>query len=367
MPRFFSSLIVLSLSLGSTTALRAESPAWNPTKTWVFAVGVIQFDDPSVTSWPDEGRVDADLMKTLEKRGVPSSQILFLKNQEATQEKIIRQFTPFLKRAGKDDTLLFYYAGHGSRNYRDARRPCTFMTYDTASRWEVDSIFATVDQHFQGRQVIYTADCCHSGVLVDGAAKQWQQAAALTSAHVASTSTGNWTFTRCLVDMFEGDPLLDRDGSGQITFTEAAQHITGEMASVEGQYASSTTTGGFSADTVMSTAIGQHTPRMGQFIEGESKGRWWKAQVLAERDGAVFVTWPGWGKKYDEWLPLDRTRPYQPKTFAVGSAVQAEWRKRWYDARVLKVELGLHLVHYEGFSDTDNEWVRYERLRAPAE
>lgn len=357
-----------SLALGAAfgPVFAEDRPAWNLTKTWVFAVGVIQFDDPSVTSWPDEGRVDAELIQTLVERGVPTNQILFLKNQEATQEKIAQRFTPFLKRAGKEDTLLFYYAGHGSRNYSKSSRPCTFMTYDTASRWEVDSIFAAVDQHFQGRQVIYTADCCHSGVLVDGAAKQWQQAGALTSAHVASTSTGNWTFTRCLVDMFEGDPLLDRDGSGQITFTEAAQHITGEMAFVEGQYAASATTGGFPADTVMSTATGRRTPRMGQLIEGESKGKWWKAQILDEKDGAVFVTWPGWGKKYDEWLPLERTRPYQPKTFAVGRAVQAEWRKHWYDARVLKVELGLHLIHYEGFADTDDEWVCFERLREPA-
>jgi hypothetical protein len=30
---------------------------------------------------------------------------------------------------------------------------------------------------------------------------------------------------------------------------------------------------------------------------------------------------------------------------------------------VIKVELGLHFMHYDGFPDTDDEWVGYDRLR----
>ena len=40
----------------------------------------------------------ADLMKVLEKCGVPADHILFLKNQEATRKNIAQKFTPFLKR-----------------------------------------------------------------------------------------------------------------------------------------------------------------------------------------------------------------------------------------------------------------------------
>jgi hypothetical protein len=47
----------------------------------------------------------------------------------------------------------------------------------------------------------------------------------------------------------------------------------------------------------------------------------------------------------------------------VGSQVEVEWRQNWWKARVVKVEHGLHLVHYEGFDEKDDEWVRGERVR----
>jgi hypothetical protein len=361
MKKLVLALLMLGFALGST--VRAEKTVWEPAKTWVFAVGVIQFDDPSLTSWPDKGRVDAELMKALEKRGVPTDHILFLKNEEATRKNIAQKFTPFLKRIGEDETLLFYYAGHGGRDYSNPARTCAFVTYDTASRWGVGSIFESVEKNFSGKQVIYTADCCHSGCLVVDAAEYDGRTAVLTSAHVASTSTGHWTFTQCLVRMFEGDPILDLNGDGRITFSEASRYVTDEMAFMEGQHAAHGCNGGFPADMVMATTTKQHSPHMGQMIEGESKGKWYKAEVIGEKDGAVKVTWPGWDKSYDEWLTPERTREYRPKTWPVGKSVQAEWRTKWYNARIVKVDRGLHLVHYEGFQDTDDEWVVLERLR----
>jgi Caspase domain len=355
--------LLVFLTFVSLSVLRAEHPVWRPEKTWVFAVGVLKFDNSTLATWPDEGREDAVMIAAMQKRGVPTDHILFLKNEQATKANIAQKFAPFLHRAAADDTLIFYYAGHGGRNYSDPARTCTFVTYDAASTWTVASVFDTVEKNFHGEQVIYAVDCCHSGSIVEQAALHKGREAELASAHVSSTSTGNWTFTRCLVDMLEGNPLLDLNGDGEITFGEAARFIVDEMAFTEGQHSSSGVRGGFSPDTVMAFAKGKHTPHMGQLIEGESQGKWWKAEVIGEKDGKYLVTWPGWGKKYDEWLPLNRTRPYQPKTFPVGAQVQTEWRGQWYPARVLKVELGLHLVHYDGFESTDDEWVALSRLK----
>ncbi len=270
---------------------------------------------------------------------------------------------PFIRRAGADDTLIFYYAGHGGRDYSKPERTCTLVTYDAKSNWTVASVFDTVDKNFHGKQVLYTADCCHSGSLVVEAQHHSEREAELSSAHVSSTSTGNWTFTRCLMQMFQGDPMLDQNGDGKITLAEAAHYFVDEMAFMEGQHSAQGYNNGFSPDTVMSIATGKHTPRMGEFIEGESQGKWWRAEVIGEKEGQVFVTWPGWERKFDEWLPLSRTRPYKPKTYAVGDAVKAEWRGTWYDAKVIKVELGLNLVHYTDFPDSDDEWMAYDRLR----
>ncbi len=79
-------LLALLLAFMACTTLSAEQPVWEPQHTWVFAVGVLRFDDSGLATWPDEGRMDAEMIRVLEKRGVPSDHILFMKNEEATKE-----------------------------------------------------------------------------------------------------------------------------------------------------------------------------------------------------------------------------------------------------------------------------------------
>src|SRR4051812_6278164 len=43
----------------------AESPAWQPEKTWVFAVGVLRFKGKTRNDWPEEGRQDAVMLNTM--------------------------------------------------------------------------------------------------------------------------------------------------------------------------------------------------------------------------------------------------------------------------------------------------------------
>ena len=57
--------------------LHAERPVWDPESTWVFAVGVLKFDNSNLATWPDEGRADADMIRALQKRGVPSRLVYF--------------------------------------------------------------------------------------------------------------------------------------------------------------------------------------------------------------------------------------------------------------------------------------------------
>ena len=343
---------------------RAEHAVWDPARTWVFAVGVLQFDDRAVAGYPDKGRADAEMIGAMQKRGVPSDHIVFVKNSDATRDNLLRQLGPFLQRAGSRDTLFFYYGGHGDRDYSDPARTCTFLTYDTKSKWTVASIFDTVQEHFPGAQAIYTAHCCHSGSLTEEAARHQGKAGVLASAHACSKSSGNWTFTRCLTQMFEGDPVLDFDGNGEITFAEAARYIEEETAFAEGQHAAHAATGGFPADMVMARATGLHTAHAGDHVMGESHGQWWKAEVLTEKDGKFFVTWPGWARRYDEWLSPDRIRPFASTTWPVGTEVQAKWNGHWFDGKVIKTELGLHLIHYDGSPASDDEWIGMEYLRA---
>lgn len=347
------------------TALLAQRPAWEPAKTWVFAVGVLNFDDPRLATWPDEGRVDAVMIEAYRERGVPEDQIVFIKNADATKAQVTKRFAEFLRRAGKDDTLVFYYAGHGSRSFKSPARPVSFMTYDAKANWSTGAVLEAIEQNFQGSQALLTVDCCHSGALALDAAKRSGRIryGVLTSSQASAKSTGNWTFTQCLVDLLRGNTQLDFDGDGAITFAEAAQHCDLEMAFCENQRVSHEATGGFSTNLVLAKTGSPAAPRVGERCEGKYQGKWWKVKILAAKDGRFHVTWIGWAKKYDSWLEADQLRPHTPKSMAVGTPVNIEWRKKWYPGQVVRSELGLVLVHYDGYPAVDDEWMPLNRVR----
>jgi hypothetical protein len=359
--------LAASASLSLLAAPNEPSPAWQPEKTWVFAVGVIQFDNPKLASWPDAGRVDEKLLAALRERGVPQNHIVFLKNQEATKANIATRLDAFLRLGGPDDTLLFYYAGHGGRDYSDPKRTHTFVTYDTKSQWTVSSVLDAIQHDFRGHRVVLTADCCHSGSLGIEAARHSgkQEFAVLTSARATSTSTGNWTFTQCLVDLLHGNPLLDLNHDGKITFREAAEYTDAEMAFMEEQRAGHRFEGSFPPEMIMAPAVGKAVGRVGERCEGDDHGTWYRAKILEQKDGRFFVTWPGWPASQNAWLAADHLRPFVPDLVPAGTRVEIEWDGTWYPGVVVQTELGLHLVHYNGYTADDDEWVARKRLRTP--
>ena len=342
----------------------AADSAWQPAHTWIFAVGVLNFDVKGLATWPDEGRVDAKMIEAFRARGVPAEHIVFLKNSEATHANIQKRFVELLGRTGAGETLVFYYAGHGGRNYQVPARTCSFVSYDTNAYWPVGSVFEAIEKHFKGSTAILLADCCHSGALAVEAAQRHDRIAygVLTSAHVSSKSTGNWTFTQCLVDVLNGGPLADFNGDGKITFAEAAHYCEEEMAFCEKQISSSATVGGFNPEIILSTVAAPHHPHMGEHIEGEDQGKWWRAKVLDSKEQKCFVSWYGWDKKYDCWLPPQRMRAPQLKAVAVNTHGEVEWENQRYPATVIGSKLGLIFVHYDGYPATDDEWVTPERF-----
>ncbi|MEA3211971.1 MAG: hypothetical protein QOE70_5028 [Chthoniobacter sp.] len=95
-------------------------------------------------------------------------------------------------------------------------------------------------------------------------------------------------------------------------------------------------------------------------------GKWSKAEIIAARDGKYQVTWPGWDKSYDSWLTPENLRPSAQKTFAKDATVEIEWGSKWYPGKVVRSELGLLLVHYDGYTAAaDDEWVPLQRVRQP--
>src|ERR1035437_1389215 len=93
--------------VGWTISVTAQAESkWTPATTFVLAA--------SVTEWPTkagltplniEKRRDQDLVNQFRKSGVPSANIIFLKESEATHAGICKALTSLAGRAGMKSTL----------------------------------------------------------------------------------------------------------------------------------------------------------------------------------------------------------------------------------------------------------------------
>ena len=305
-----------------------------------------------------------------DQQGVPRNQVIFLKDQEATLSRIKNKFMALLAKMAKDDLLFLYFAGHGAK---DKQGKPYFICYDAKAgklndtAWSLSSIFDSIRTGFKGRQAILTADCCYSGGLAVGAVVDPGKTAfaCLSSALSNQPSTGKWTFTESLISGFQGSPLVDRNADQKISLQELADYTFAEMSFGEQQFSSFKVTRGFPPQLVLGPASQKKFPEIGKRLEVEWGKKWWRAKIIDSKPGQFKIHYLGWDEKWDEWLLRDSTRirEYQPKIYPVGSDVQAEWGKKWWPAKILKVKAGLHYIHYPGWSDSWNEWVGANRLR----
>ncbi|HSI85044.1 MAG: caspase family protein [Candidatus Methylacidiphilales bacterium] len=371
--RAIISAVAVAVSLSVVqTEVAAQTPGnneWDPKKTWIFAAGVIQFDDKDLQSWPDHNRIDDKMIQAYIRRGVPDDHIFYIKNKMATKANLEEKLAEHAKKAGKDDTFIFYYTGHGSRDYKQDSRPVNFMTYDTDSKWMVSDIVKTIQKNFTGNRVLLTADCCYSGAILEEVSRMSSRLpiAVFTSSRASSTSTGAWTFTQIITDALNGSPLLDLNGDGNITFQEMANYADEEMSFVEEQRVTYFPRPGsfFNKDLIFAKATAKKAPRVGERLEGEENGKWYKIKVLDSKDNKVFVTWLGWATTFDTWLTPEQIRPYKPVMMKNGTPIEIEWDKKWWKGSIVKNEMGLYFVHYDGYKDIDNEWVALNRVRLP--
>lgn len=277
----------------------------------------------------------------------------------------MRELIDLLKKTGPEDTLLFYYTGHGGRDYSSRARAVHFITYDTKSPWPVSEMLDAIETHFQGSLALLMADCCHSGGLAEEASHRSKRIAyaVLTSSQPASVSTSNWTFTQCLADLFRGRPTIDLDRNGEICLAEAAAFCDAEMCFCKNQRAGSAAIGKQIDQLVLAKSDGTLPSRVGEYCEAQSHGLWMKAKIKDAQGGKFLVDWVGRPAKAAAWVSPDALRKHEPAGLEAGQRVKVQWNGAWYQGVVLKTHLGLHLVHYEGFPDEDDEWIPLRRLR----
>jgi hypothetical protein len=152
---------------------------------------------------------------------------------------------------------------------------------------------------------------------------------------------------------------VDLNHDGIIELNEVAQYTDLELAFLEGQKSMFFAAPAFPRTAKLAAVEHELTPHIGQRLEVEYEGRWYRAKIIDVDGDHTQVHYAGYDDSWNEWVGSTRLRPYQPAQFAEGDKVEVEWSddKKWYPATVLKAWYGLHLVHYDGYASSTDEWV----------
>jgi hypothetical protein len=325
-----------------------------------------------------KNRRDAQIVKYFKDAGVPAKHITYLKDTAATKERIQHDFRTLLDQTDKGDLLIFYFAGHGSRDSDSGET--WFANYDAgnsnASAWNVRSIFKAIDGHFSGNRVLLLADCCHSGALYEECRRRNRDDgdhelayAALTSSYSHNTSTGNWTYSDSVLAGLRGESQVDLNHNGVVELNEIAQYTDLELAFLEGQKSMFFAAPAFPRAAKLAEVEDELVPRIGQRVEVEYKEKWYRAKVIDVDGDQTQVHYAGYDDSWNEWVGPERLRPYQPAQFGEGDKVEVEWSqdRKWYPATIVKAWYGLHLVHYDNYDSSSDEWVGPGAVRLRSE
>lgn len=125
---------------------------------------------------------DTKIMASVLKRrfGFAKEDLTFLRNEEATRASIIKELKQILEDCESNDTIVFYFSGHGTRRIaKEANKPDnldeTIMPYDTRFDYRIHRDIRDSELRNwmallmkNNADVHIFLDCCYSGSLVRG-------------------------------------------------------------------------------------------------------------------------------------------------------------------------------------------------------
>ena len=174
-PRSISVLLACLILSGVATA-----------RNVALLVAVGQFSDPALKSFELKGpEIDIDsVQQTLTSQwGFAAADVLALRDQEATQQRILAEISALEKRTSKGDTVLIYFSGHGTSANADNNSfdlpyaTGAWVPYDldyssltaankslVVGRRDLVPRLKRLDEG--GRWVVVVSDSCYSGQVV---------------------------------------------------------------------------------------------------------------------------------------------------------------------------------------------------------
>ena len=309
------------------------------------------------------------MVEFFRREGVPSGQLVYLRDKKATLQRLKADFQKFVEKIPEDGVLLFYYCGHGYQDDKSGGR--FFAPWDASAKggWGMADVTDVVFDSFKGQRALLLADCCQSGELARQVHKRnlntdSPRVAAVSSSSARESSTGNWTFTESFLDALEGKSWVDRAADGEVTLLDFGANAVEEMRVFEGQRAVCEIPEAWPADAVLSTANAARKKRVGERVEALAEDKYWPGRIIDERDGEFLVRYVGYFAEDDHWHPAGELRSMvSGKRLALGTAIDVKWKGDWYAGKVLDDDGGAYFVSYDDYGADWNEWAAPDRVR----
>jgi len=224
-------------------------------KSWAIVVGI-----DSYAKWPKLEYASHDAQAVADtltgQFGFPSSQVIVLKNEQATRNNILAAFHDRLAddRTGKNDRVFVFFAGHGATRQLASGRDLGYIipVDSDPKEFATDAIAMTDIQNIAGsmqaKHVMFVMDACYSGLgLTRGgpssssflrenarrSARQMLTAGGADQQVADAGPNGHSVFTWVLLQALAGKG--DLNGDGLITGTELAAYVAPAVSAVSHQ------------------------------------------------------------------------------------------------------------------------------------
>lgn len=349
------------------TSALARAPLFT-SSTRALVVGVLEFQDPSLADFSSVLRRDAEVARTLVERGVPAANVVTLLDAQATRAAVLDALAAAADATPQGGTLIFYYAGHGTRTQDGDIAYVAVDTYGSTAHTtglSLASLEATLAPRIAGKRVLFFADCCHSGGLGELARRldtRGATAASLTSADASNLSTGNWTYSQLLIEGLRGEACLDANDDGTIAITELESAVRSAMRYRERQRSGAFIT---ALDPTLEIARRSGAPRSGSRAGTFLRTRE-GAVVRVQRDDGTRATVRAflYATTHDTEVPLDELAPITDTRYTVGTHLSVAWGGRVWPAVVTQTDGDFAYITYPGWPSYWDEWILSDRVRA---
>jgi hypothetical protein len=151
---------------------KGPQPTYPKYPGWAVIIGISKYKNSgrhkltNLIFADDDAKAFARVLRNL---GWSESHMRLLVNEEATHRNIMIALESWLTKAGPDDQIVLFWAGHG---FPDPENPekVYFACYDTdlgipATGYRMDRVRAALDEK-SAKNVVIFADTCHAGKLI---------------------------------------------------------------------------------------------------------------------------------------------------------------------------------------------------------